>query len=89
MSLIKAVIIRAQILLRELGKDFRGDFLEFLWREFELLTTEIGILLCLERDEVDMGVGHFEAQHDLGHLLTGEGCLDGFGHTLGDPSPAG
>ena len=84
MSLIKAVLIRAKILLRKLCKDFRGNFLEFLWREFELLTTEVCILLCLEWDEVDMGVRHFEAQHDLSYLFTGEGCLDGFGHTLGE-----
>ena len=30
-----------------------------------------------------MGVGHFETKHHLGHLLTGEGLLDGQGHLLG------
>ena len=29
-----------------------------------------------------MGVGHFEPQYYLGHLLAGEGFADGLGHAL-------
>ena len=32
---------------------------------------------------MDMGVGHFETEYHLGHLLTGEGLADGLGHALG------
>ena len=30
-----------------------------------------------------MGMGHFETEYYLGHLLTGERLANGLGHTLG------
>ena len=32
---------------------------------------------------MDVCVRHFQSEHHLCHLLTGEGALDGFGHALG------
>ena len=45
---------------------------------------EIDIALGVDGQKMDVGMGHFEAEHHLGHLLAGEGCADGFGDTLGE-----
>ena len=61
---------------------FWRHLLELLLAQLQLLTTEVSIGLTLHRDEVNMCVGHFQSQHHLSHLLTGERFLDSHGHAL-------
>ena len=54
-----------------------------LFRQLQLFAAEVGILFRLHRDEMDMGVGHFQAKYHLCYLAAGEGALDGCCHALG------
>ena len=50
---------------------------------FDLL-MEIHVALCLERYEMDVGVGNFESEYRLAYLSAGDGFLNGFCHSLGE-----
>ena len=50
---------------------------------------EVHVAFVLEGHEVDVGVGHFEAEHRHSYLAAGEGGFDGTGHALGEEGHLG
>lgn len=71
-------------LLVELGADGVGDGLHLIGGELELGVGEEHVLLALHGDEVDVGVGHFEAEDGLADLDAGDDGLDGTRHMGGE-----
>ena len=50
-----------------------GSSLHLLLAQLDV-AMEIDIALGVDGQKMDVGMGHFEAEHHLGHLLAGEGC---------------
>ena len=48
----------------------------------EFLLAEIHVAFCLHRDEVDVGVVHFQSQNRHTHFEAGEGRFDGTSYAL-------
>ena len=59
-----------------------GCLLHFLGGEMEFLLAEIHVAFCLHRDEVDVGVVHFQSQNRHTHFEAGEGRFDGASYAL-------
>ena len=56
---------------------------EFFRRELQLGVAEQAVFLAVDRQQVDVCVRHFHAQHHHGDTLAGHGLADGSGHFLG------
>lgn len=55
------------------------DALHLLLGDFRALLAEVKVALGLERNEVDVGVGHFHAQHGHAYALAGDRGLESRG----------
>lgn len=66
-----------------MAADFCSDVLKLLRSKLQLGATEVGIALRVHGDKMDVGMGYFQAEHHLCHLLAREGFAHGQRHTLG------
>lgn len=64
------------------GGDAGGDGLHFFGGEGERV-AEVHVTLAVEGDEVDVGVGDFEAYHGYADALAGHGTLKCLGYAAG------
>ena len=53
-------MIYALLQLLELSVNLVGDFLELLFREFEVLLAEVHVSLAVHRDEMDVGMRNLQ-----------------------------
>lgn len=57
--------------------------MKLLEREFELWPSKVEVALTLERDEMNMSMGHFHSENRNAYSLARNGRLDGQGHLAG------
>ena len=77
------------IVVSECSCDYSGDFLKLLGSEFQLLVAEVEVALCLQGNEVNVGVRNLHTKHSDTYALAGDGCLDGSSHLLCEGAQAG
>ena len=87
--MVKHYFVVARGGVSEFLADAFGYLLELFRCELQVWCIETHVGFALHGDEVDVGMGHFEAQHALSYLDAGDGTLDGAGYFLGENLKSG